>query len=212
MFVLAALLEILFEEDGAAGICHEGAGGGQKDVAGAILHLYATPEIGGVPSHLYSVSETSSNRVNSTKEPLTETLEFANGSTARKRSAAGKFDGAVARFFQRVGLKVGLRMRVALQVGVPESKRGGIGVVEDGSALLGAPGQKRARRDEGHVVGAFDEEMVFVARLAAFERNFMPGGTRDWAEAVERAGHAHVRQRDSIAGMIVQTELAGPLW
>jgi hypothetical protein len=51
VLVLSALLEILFEENGAAGIGHESAGRGQKDIAGAILHLHATPEKGGVASH-----------------------------------------------------------------------------------------------------------------------------------------------------------------
>ena len=50
--VLSALLEILFQKDGAAGIGDKSAGGGQKDIAGAILHLHATPEKGGVASHL----------------------------------------------------------------------------------------------------------------------------------------------------------------
>ena len=49
--VLSALLEILFQKDGAAGIGDKSAGGGQKDIAGAILHLHATPEKGGVASH-----------------------------------------------------------------------------------------------------------------------------------------------------------------
>jgi hypothetical protein len=43
MLVLAALLEILLEEDGAAGIGNEDAGSGQKDIAGAILHLHTAP-------------------------------------------------------------------------------------------------------------------------------------------------------------------------
>jgi len=46
MLVLSALLEILFEEDGTAGIGDKRARGGQKDIAGAILHLHATPEKG----------------------------------------------------------------------------------------------------------------------------------------------------------------------
>ena len=51
MLVLSALLEILFEENGTAGISDKRARGGQKDIAGAILHLHATPEKGGVASH-----------------------------------------------------------------------------------------------------------------------------------------------------------------
>ena len=46
MLVLSALLEILFEEDGAARIGHEGARGRQENIPGAILHLYAAPEKG----------------------------------------------------------------------------------------------------------------------------------------------------------------------
>ena len=44
--VLATLLEILFEEDGTAGIRDENSGRRQKNVAGAILHFHTTPEIG----------------------------------------------------------------------------------------------------------------------------------------------------------------------
>ena len=51
MFVLAALLEILFEEDGTAGVRDENAGGGQNDIGGAVLHLHTTPEKRRVASH-----------------------------------------------------------------------------------------------------------------------------------------------------------------
>jgi hypothetical protein len=51
MLMLAVLLEMLFEEDGATGIGDECARGGQKDVAGAILHLHAAPEKSRVASH-----------------------------------------------------------------------------------------------------------------------------------------------------------------
>ena len=51
MLVLAALLEILFEENRASGIGDEDAGSRQKDIAGAILHLNAAPEKSGVPRH-----------------------------------------------------------------------------------------------------------------------------------------------------------------
>ena len=46
MAVLAALLEILFEENGAAGISDENSGSGQKNIASAILHFHATTEKG----------------------------------------------------------------------------------------------------------------------------------------------------------------------
>ena len=51
MFVLAALFEILLEEDGAAGISDEDAGSGEKDIAGAILHLHTAPQKGRETSH-----------------------------------------------------------------------------------------------------------------------------------------------------------------
>ena len=51
VLLLSALFEMLFEEDGTAGIGDENAGGGQKDIAGAILHLHSTPEKRGVASH-----------------------------------------------------------------------------------------------------------------------------------------------------------------
>ena len=51
MSMLAALLKILFEENGTAGIGHESARSRQKNIAGAILHLHAAPEKGGVASH-----------------------------------------------------------------------------------------------------------------------------------------------------------------
>ncbi len=44
--VFAALLEILLEEDGTAGIGHENTGSGQKNIASAILHFHTTPEEG----------------------------------------------------------------------------------------------------------------------------------------------------------------------
>jgi hypothetical protein len=44
--VLAALLEILLEEDGTAGVGYENAGSGQKNITSAILHLHTTPEKG----------------------------------------------------------------------------------------------------------------------------------------------------------------------
>ena len=51
MLVLAALFEILFEKDGAPGICNQDAGSGQEDISGAILHFHTTTEKGGVPGH-----------------------------------------------------------------------------------------------------------------------------------------------------------------
>lgn len=51
MSVLPALLKLLFQEDRPPGIRHKCARGWQQEVAGAILHLHATPEKGGVASH-----------------------------------------------------------------------------------------------------------------------------------------------------------------
>jgi hypothetical protein len=51
VLLLSALFEMLFEEDGTAGIGDESARSGQKDIAGAILHLHSTPKKRGVASH-----------------------------------------------------------------------------------------------------------------------------------------------------------------
>src|SRR5713226_2717052 len=144
------------------------------------------------------------------KDSLWKSVEksFANSS---KSLTAGEPDGAVAGFFQRVGLEVLFCASVAFQVGVPERERRGIGVTEDSFGLRSTGGQERLRGDEGHVAGAFDEEVVLVTRLAAVKRSFVPGGAGDGTQAVKRTGHSHVRQRDLIEGMIVQAELAGSL-
>ena len=44
--LFAALLEMMLEEDGTAGIGDENAGSGQKNIASAILHFHTTPEEG----------------------------------------------------------------------------------------------------------------------------------------------------------------------
>ena len=44
--MLAALLEILLEEDGTTGIGDENAGSRQENIACAILHFHTTPEKG----------------------------------------------------------------------------------------------------------------------------------------------------------------------
>jgi hypothetical protein len=46
MLVLAVLLEILLEKDGAAGIGDKYAGSRQEDIAGAILHLHTAAQEG----------------------------------------------------------------------------------------------------------------------------------------------------------------------
>jgi hypothetical protein len=42
----AKVIEALFEEDGAAGICDESSAGGQADIAGSIVNVYFAPEKG----------------------------------------------------------------------------------------------------------------------------------------------------------------------
>ena len=44
--MFAALLEILLEENGAAGIGDENTGSGQKNITSAILHFHTSPEKG----------------------------------------------------------------------------------------------------------------------------------------------------------------------
>jgi len=44
--MLPALLEMLLEKDGTAGIGNENAGSGQKNIASAILHFHPTPQKG----------------------------------------------------------------------------------------------------------------------------------------------------------------------
>jgi hypothetical protein len=46
VFVLTALLEVLFQKNGPAGIRHKRAGSRQQNIAGAILHLHTTAEKG----------------------------------------------------------------------------------------------------------------------------------------------------------------------
>jgi hypothetical protein len=46
LLLLSTLLEMFFEEDGTAGIGGKRARRGQKDIAGAVLHLDPTPEKG----------------------------------------------------------------------------------------------------------------------------------------------------------------------
>ena len=43
VLLLALLFEMLLQKDGPAGIGHKGARGGQKNIAGAILHLDFAP-------------------------------------------------------------------------------------------------------------------------------------------------------------------------
>jgi hypothetical protein len=51
VLVLAALLEVLLEEDRAAGIGDKGAGSRQKNIAGAVLHRHTTPQKSRVACH-----------------------------------------------------------------------------------------------------------------------------------------------------------------
>ena len=73
IFLLAALLVMLFEEDGAARIGHESSGGRKANVSGAVLDFNGTAEEGRVTSHTASVRIDSS-MVNSTNGFIGETL------------------------------------------------------------------------------------------------------------------------------------------
>jgi hypothetical protein len=55
MLVLTALHEILFEENGAAGVGNEDTRCGQEDIAGAILHLNPASEKRGIAGHMIAV-------------------------------------------------------------------------------------------------------------------------------------------------------------
>jgi hypothetical protein len=46
MAVSATLLEVLFQEDGAAGIGDKNSGGRQENIASAVLHFHTSPEKG----------------------------------------------------------------------------------------------------------------------------------------------------------------------
>ena len=55
MLVLTTLHEILFEENGAAGVGNEDTRCGQEDIAGAILHLNPASEKRGIAGHMIAV-------------------------------------------------------------------------------------------------------------------------------------------------------------
>jgi hypothetical protein len=65
ILALAVLLEMLFEENGAAGIGDECSGGRKANVSGAILNIYKTAKKRGVTGHRASFL-TDSSIVNST--------------------------------------------------------------------------------------------------------------------------------------------------
>ena len=73
VFLLAALFVMLFEEDGASGICDERAGGWKADVSGAVLNIHSTAKKGRVTCHVTSV-QTDSSMVNSTNDFLRRIL------------------------------------------------------------------------------------------------------------------------------------------
>jgi len=54
---LTALHQTLLQENGAPRIGHEYPGSGQKNVAGAVMHLDTAPEQNGIAGHTQSVSE-----------------------------------------------------------------------------------------------------------------------------------------------------------
>jgi hypothetical protein len=67
LLLLAMLFEMLFEENGAAGIGRKSARRGQKDIAGAILHLDPAPEKGRIAGHTSFSVKGVGNGVNSTE-------------------------------------------------------------------------------------------------------------------------------------------------
>lgn len=67
LFLMSVLFEMFFEEDGTAGIGGKRAGRGQKDIAGAVLHLDPAPEKGRIAGHTGSSVERSGRGVNSTE-------------------------------------------------------------------------------------------------------------------------------------------------
>jgi len=67
LFLLPTLFEMFFEEDGTPGIRGKRAGRGQKNIAGAVLHLDPTPEKGRVAGHTGSSVGRSGRGVNSTE-------------------------------------------------------------------------------------------------------------------------------------------------
>src|SRR6266481_5551776 len=67
LFLLSALFEMFFEEDGTAGIGGKRAGRGQKDIAGAVLHLDPAPQKGRIAGHTGSSVGRSGRGVNSTE-------------------------------------------------------------------------------------------------------------------------------------------------
>jgi hypothetical protein len=83
LFLLSTLFEMFFEEDGTAGIGGKRASRGQKDIAGAVLHLDPTPEKGRVAGHTGPSVGRSGRCVNST-EGLVRWIVWKSG-RRRKR-------------------------------------------------------------------------------------------------------------------------------
>ena len=67
LFLVSTLFEMFFEEDGTAGIGGKRASCGQKDIAGAVLHLDPTPQKGRIAGHTGSSVGRSGRGVNSTE-------------------------------------------------------------------------------------------------------------------------------------------------
>src|SRR4051812_29899514 len=91
-------------------------------------------------------------------------------------------DRPLAQFLERVGLEILPGRGYVLEVGVPERERGDLHVVEDG-LLVARAGQAPRRvvrpgepAGERSVVGAFDEDVILVARRAVVERFLLPIG------------------------------------
>src|SRR6266436_1526811 len=67
LFLVSTLFEMFFEEDGTAGIGGKRASCGQKDIAGAVLHLDPTPQKGRIAGHTGSSVGRRGRGVNSTE-------------------------------------------------------------------------------------------------------------------------------------------------
>jgi hypothetical protein len=65
IFLLAMLLVVLFEEDGAAGIADESSRSRKANIAGSVLNVYKAPQERGITCHEASVG-VGKLRVNST--------------------------------------------------------------------------------------------------------------------------------------------------
>jgi hypothetical protein len=67
MLLLPALHQVLLQKNRASGIGHKRARSGQKDVAGAVMHLDPVPQKAGIAGHTQPVSQAQTRAGNSTE-------------------------------------------------------------------------------------------------------------------------------------------------